>query len=239
MSRAASTERLEPGGAIVRGAVDSPGESLGRRFALLILIAGCVVVFRGAYEQIGNTIALWADAGVDRVVTAGWSIPATWFQSLNPLMVFVLTPFYVSRWNRQAAKGREASSAVKMATGAAIVGASYLAIAGVAAWSDAHHAKVSWVWLAGFIILMTSGELFILPVGLGLFGRLAPARLTATTVATWFLAGFFGNLLAGWIGGFWSVTPHAGFFAAVAGVALSAAALLVLLSGRARRLEQA
>jgi POT family proton-dependent oligopeptide transporter len=51
------------------------------------------------------------------------------------------------------------------------------------------------------------------------------------------LAGFFGNLLAGWIGGFWSVTPHAGFFAATAAVALAAAALLFLLDGRARRLE--
>jgi POT family proton-dependent oligopeptide transporter len=196
-----------------------------------------VVVFRGAYEQIGNTIALWADTGVERAVTAGWSIPATWFQSLNPLMVFLLTPLYVARWNRQAAKGKEASSVIKMATGAAIVAASYLIIAGVAAWSDAHHAKASWIWLAAFIVVMTSGELFILPVGLGLFGRLAPARLTATTIATWFLAGFFGNLLAGWIGGFWSVTPHAGFFAATAAVALAAAALLFLLDGRARRLE--
>ena len=220
-------------------AVDALKEPLSRRFALLILIAACVVVFRGAYEQIGNTIALWADTGVDRAVTAGWSIPATWFQSLNPLMVFLLTPLYVMRWNRQAAQGREASSVVKMATGAAIVGASYLMIAAVAAWSDVHHAKASWVWLAGFIVLMTSGELFILPVGLGLFGRLAPARLTATTIATWFLAGFFGNLLAGWIGGFWSATPHAGFFAVTAAVAFTAAVLLFLVSGRARRVEQA
>ena len=26
-----------------------------------------VTVFRGAYEQVGNTVALWADSGVDRV----------------------------------------------------------------------------------------------------------------------------------------------------------------------------
>ena len=33
--------------------------------------SGCrVVVFRGAYEQIGNTIALWADSGVDRARSA-------------------------------------------------------------------------------------------------------------------------------------------------------------------------
>ena len=213
-------------------------EPLARRFALLILIAACVVVFRGAYEQIGNTVALWTDTGVDRTV-GGWSIPATWFQSLNPLMVFLLTPIYVWRWNRQAATGCEASSVIKMATGAAIVAAAYLLVAGVAAYADLHHVRASWLWLAGFIILMTSGELFILPVGLGLFGRLAPANLTATTIATWFLAGFFGNLLAGWIGGFWTVIDHTGFFGAIGTVALVAAALLLIVSGRSRRVEMA
>ena len=32
-------------------------------------------------------------------------------------------------------------------------------------------------------------------VGLGLFGRLAPAQMTATMIAAWFLAAFAGNLL--------------------------------------------
>ena len=51
---------------------------------------------------------------------------------------------------------------------------------------------------------MTAGELYILPIGLGLFGRLAPAGFNATTIALWFLAAFFGNLLAGAFGTLWS-----------------------------------
>src|ERR1700723_589685 len=34
--------------------------------ALLFAIGLAVTVFRGAYEQVGNTVALWADSGVDR-----------------------------------------------------------------------------------------------------------------------------------------------------------------------------
>lgn len=216
-----------------------PREGVVRRFALLIAIAACVVVFRGAYEQIGNTISLWADAA-DRTVTTGFTIPAPWFQSLNPLMVFALTPAFVARWTRLAARDREASSVIKMVIGAAIIGLSYLIIAGVSWWTASHGGgKVSWLWLAFFITVMTAGELYILPVGLGLFGRLAPSGLTATTIATWFFAGVAGNLFAGWLGSLWTPLSHGVFFLVIGGVALAAAVLLRLLAPRARLVERA
>lgn len=216
----------------------APREGLVRRFALLIAIAACVVVFRGAYEQIGNTISLWADESVDRTVTAAFSIPVTWFQSLNPMMVFMLTPVFVSRWIRLAKREREPTSVIKMVIGASIIGLSYLMIAAVAWWSAQHGVKVSWLWLAFFIIVMTAGELYILPVGLGLFGRLAPKGLTATTIATWFFAGFAGNLFAGWLGTLWSAQPHGVFFIIIGGVALASAVLLRLLAPKARQVER-
>ena len=55
-----------------------------------------------AYEQSGNAMALWIDTGVDRS-RASFAIPATWFQSLNPLFVFLLTPLVVAYWNRDKA----------------------------------------------------------------------------------------------------------------------------------------
>ena len=58
-----------------------------------------VVVFRGAYEQIGNTVALWTDSAVDRSIGTR-TIPSTWFQSLNPLLVFVLTPILLLIWRK-------------------------------------------------------------------------------------------------------------------------------------------
>ncbi|CAM5597926.1 hypothetical protein STENM36S_02045 [Streptomyces tendae] len=73
--------------------------------------------------------------------------------------------------------------------------------------------RASWLWLAGWFVLMTTGELYILPVGLALFGRMAPEGFRATSIATWFFAGFSGNLLAGALGAFWSVLAHGWFFA--------------------------
>ena len=55
---------------------------------LLLGIGLAVTVFRGAYEQIGNTFALWMRDDVDRVI-GGVEIGAAMFFSLNPLLVMV------------------------------------------------------------------------------------------------------------------------------------------------------
>ena len=220
------------------GAEQTPDVDLLRRFAFLLGIAAIVVVFRGAYEQFGNTVALWADQSVDRSVTATLSIPVTWFQSLNPLLIFLLTPVLVMRWTRQARLGRELASGVKMSVGAAIVGLSYLFVAATALWSQHHAVRAGWPWLVLFLIAMTVGELYILPVGLGLFGRLAPKGLKATTIAVWFSAGVLGNLFAGWLGTLWSPLSHGLFFAIIGAVALTAALLFALLAPAVTSVEK-
>jgi proton-dependent oligopeptide transporter, POT family len=229
------------GSAALRATNSSPasGDGVLRRAVLLLSIMAAVMVFRGAYEQLGNTLALWIDQSIDRRLTASFSIPVTWFQSLNPLMVFALTPVFVARWTRMAAQQREPSSLLKMVIGAAVVGASYFMLAAVATWSQNHDGLVGWPWMAAVIILMTAGELYILPVGLGLFGRLAPAGLTATAIATWFFAGFIGNLFAGWLGTLWGPLSHGGFFVIIGSVALAAAGLLALLNPQVSALERA
>jgi POT family proton-dependent oligopeptide transporter len=215
----------------------APKEGVVARFALLIAIAACVVVFRGAYEQVGNTLSLMVESA-DRAVGNAFIIPVTWFQSLNPMMVFTLTPFLVTRWTRLAKFEREPSSVIKMVLGAAVIGLSYIALGAIAWWCAQQGIKVNWLWLAAFIVVMTAGELYILPVGLGLFGRLAPRGLNASTIATWFFAGFFGNIFAGWLGTFYTGPYQAWFFVIIGGVALAAALLLRLLAPRARQVER-
>jgi len=98
---------------------------------------------------------------------------------------------------------------------------SYLLLAAVSALSGGQLA--SWAWLALFFAVLTFGELFILPTGLGLFARLAPPHLGATTVAAWFLVIFTGSLSAGFVGTLWSRLAPAQFFTLLA--VLAAAAL--------------
>jgi POT family proton-dependent oligopeptide transporter len=206
-----------------------PPNSKGTLF-LLVGVAIAVTVFRGAYEQIGNTVALWAETGVDRRVGSA-VIPMTWFQALNPLLVFLMTPLLLSRWKRRT----EPVAMRKMAIGAMIVALAYSLLAGVAAWAGAGTA--SWIWLAGFFVVYTWGELHILPTGLGLFARLAPAGFAATTVAAWFLATFSGSLTAGAVGILWSRVHHAQFFVILAALAAGAAGMLLTMDRPSSRIE--
>ncbi|MEN3748413.1 peptide MFS transporter [Sphingomonas sp. HF-S3] len=194
-----------------------------RTFLVLVGVALSVTVFRGAYEQVGNTVALWADTGLDRGV-AGFLIPMTWFQSLNPLLVMLMTPPLLAWWRRRADEGRDTSPAKRMAVGAVVVAGAYFLLSAVA-WSDGGE-RSAWLWFVLFFAIFTFGELLVLPTGLGLFARLAPPRLGATTVAAWYLAIFTGSLSAGLVGTLWSHTDPARFFAMLGGIALVAAALL-------------
>jgi POT family proton-dependent oligopeptide transporter len=225
-------------GRVVRQAapVAASAHSYRSTFVLLFAIGLAVTVFRGAYEQVGNTVALWADVGVDRA-TPLITIPMTWFQSLNPLLVFLMTPLLLARWRRQADAGRQQSSMRKMAVGALIVAGAYLLLAIVA--SVAEPGRASWLWLVMFFALFTLGELYILPTGLGLFARLAPVGFDATTVAAWFLAIFSGSLAAGAVGTLWGSTTHARFFVLLTVTATLAAAILLALDRTTQRIEAA
>ena len=225
-------------GRVVRNAAPPSGTVRKHRstFVLLFAIGLAVTVFRGAYEQVGNTVALWADVGIDRT-TALITIPMTWFQSLNPLLVFMMTPLLLARWRRRADAGRQQSSMRKMALGALMVAAAYLLLAIVA--FEAEPGRAEWLWLVLFFVIFTLGELYILPTGLGLFARLAPVGFGATTVAAWFLAIFSGSMAAGAVGTLWGSITHARFFGLLTGIAMLAAAMLLALDRTAQRIETA
>ena len=214
-----------------------PRGRFDRQTVLVLLGIGLsVTVFRAAYEQVGNTVALWADTGVDRSA-GGWQIPMTWFQSLNPLFVMLMTPPLLAYWARRAARHGDASPARRMATGAAIVALAYLLLAALV-WVDAGQ-RAGWLWLVAFFAVFTLGELFILPTGLGLFARLAPLNLGATTVASWFLITFTGSLSAGLVGTLWSRMAPSAFFLMLAALAGVAAILLGSLTAAVDRAERA
>lgn len=197
----------------------------------LVVVAVLVIFFRIAYEQSGNTIALWVDQYTDRMVQVGtWSflVPATWFQSINPLLIFTLTPLIIVFWSRQAKRGREPATVSKMVIGCFVVVLAYLLMAGAAWLHNSTNAPVSWAWVTGYFVLLTIGELYVLPVGLSVVSRLAPVQTAAAMIGVWFLAKFAGSLLAGYLGTYWSSLDHTTFFAiGAASAALAGLALML------------
>ena len=184
-------------------------------------------LFWAAYEQQGNTIALWADDYTDRTINLWfWTaeIPTTWFQAFNPFMIFAFTPLVVALWARQAARGREPSTVIKMALGCAGCGAAYLIMAGAASFAGAGNA--SWLWLFTFSVVITTAELYLSPIGLSLVSKVAPVRYLSMMMGVWLATSFVGNFVAGYLGSFWSGMAKANFFLMIAAVAIAAGAVI-------------
>ncbi len=194
--------------------------------ALLVLVVP-TTFFWATYEQQGNTIALWADDYTDRTINLlFWSaeIPTTWFQAFNPFMIFAFTPFVIALWTWQAKRGAEPSTITKMALGCLGVTLANLIMA-VAAL-QAGGAKVSWLWLFGYFVVITIGELYISPIGLSLVSKIAPAKMLSMMMGVWLATSFTGNFIAGWLGSFWSTMDKAHFFLMIAAVAGLAGAVI-------------
>ncbi|MGA8156506.1 MAG: peptide MFS transporter [Rhodoplanes sp.] len=201
-----------------------------RAIGALILLGVPVILFWATYEQQGNTIALWADAHTDRSIgLLGWTveIPVTWFQAFNPFMIFAFTPFIVTLWAHQSRRGREPSTLTKMALGCFGVTAANVILAIGALQADVE--KASWLWLFAYFVVITIGELYLSPIGLSLVSKISPARTVSLMMGVWLATSFFGNLLAGVLGSYWSTMDKPTFFLMIAGIAAVAGAIIALL----------
>ena len=202
-----------------------PLDAAARRsiVALLFLFLP-VSLFWGIYEQQGNTIVLWASEFTDRRLF-GWDIPVTWFQALNPFMIFAFTPFIVSLWRRQGA--REPSTVVKMAIGCFLASLAYLVL--VVAASVSAGAQASLLWLFLYFVVLTVGELYLSPTSLSLVTKVAPASLLSMMMGVWLATSFVGGFLAGYLGAFWSSMTKDHFFLMLAAISAGAGLIIALL----------
>ena len=168
---------------------------------MLALIGLCLlnVVFWAVYEQQGNTMQTWADEKTIWPVIWVFQVPSTWFQSFNPLFIFLFAPLLDMFWIWQAKRGTEPSSVAKMAIGCFILGLSFIVMV-VGAAARAGSARDPGCGRSLCTLLLTVGELYLSPVGLSLVTKVAPARIVSLMMGMWFLSSFVGNILSGEIG---------------------------------------
>jgi proton-dependent oligopeptide transporter, POT family len=113
---------------------------------------------------------------------------------------------------------------MKMALGCAGCTAANLIMAVAAVYAGP--AKASWLWLFAYFVVITTGELYISPIGLSLVSKVAPVRHVAMMMGAWLGTNFVGNFLAGYLGSFWSSMGKPEFFLMIAAIALAAGAVI-------------
>ena len=164
-----------------------------RIFAILFLIA-LNPIFWGLFEQAGGSMNLFTDRFVDRA-----GVPASIFQSINPIYIILLAPFFAMLWVGLGKRGLEPSAPAKFGIALLQMGfANLVLVWGAAAMGIDVMVPVLFVFL--YYLFATTAELCLSPVGLSAMNRLAPSFMASLIMGAWFYMTAVGNFVAGKIG---------------------------------------
>jgi POT family proton-dependent oligopeptide transporter len=164
-----------------------------RIFAILFLIA-LNPIFWGLFEQAGGSMNLFTDRFVDRA-----GVPASIFQSINPIYIILLAPFFAALWVSLGRRGLEPSAPAKFGIALLQMGfANLVLVWGAMAVGIDVMVPVLFVFL--YYLFATTAELCLSPVGLSAMNRLAPSFMASLIMGAWFYMTAVGNFVAGKIG---------------------------------------
>jgi len=152
------------------------------------------------------------------------------FQSVNPLWVIILTPLLVLFFTALRRRGREPSTATKIAWGLFISALSTLVMVWAVHICSNGQVKASPWWLVAGYGVITVGELLLSPMGLSLVSKVSPARLTALMMGGWFLSTSIGNKLSGILASLWDrYDDKADFFLVNFGLLMGATLVMFVM----------
>ena len=173
-----------------------------KRIAVIAILFLFAAIFWSAFEQAPTSLNLFARDFTDRMIGT-FEIPATWFQSVNSMFIFLLAPFFAALWVKMGQRGSELSSPAKFALGLFFAGIGFVLMifAANSVVSSNGAIKVSPFWLVGSYFFQTVGELCLSPVGLSSMTKLSPRKYVGQMMGIWFLASAVGNLIGGLVGG--------------------------------------
>lgn len=199
-------------------AFTSPKPERERMFVVIILIFSSIL-FWAFFEQAGTSINLFTDRNVDRslpLVVDGWyqgikpmmpqivltqmppdlvSIPASAFQSLNPMFIVLFGPVFAALWSTLGARNLEPSTPMKFALGLAQLGLGFAILVLGASLAQASGMTNVWFLVFGYL-LHTTGELCTSPVGLSMVTKLSPPKSVGLVMGAWFLSSSFAHFAA-------------------------------------------
>lgn len=182
--------------------IKANAKEIRQRIYALLAVFGIVIFFWFSFHQNGLTLTMFAKD----YTFLGGSIftSAEIFQSINPILVVLLTPIIIFVFSRLAKKGKEPSTPMKIGIGMGIAALAFVVMAlgsiGLPLLKDVtaqggldDSLRVTpWLLFATYFIL-TVAELFISPLGLSFVSKVAPAHMQGLMQGGWLAATAVGN----------------------------------------------
>lgn len=194
------------------------------RITVIIIMAVFTIFFWAAFEQAGGLMNIYADQKVDRMVL-GFEVPTTWFQSLNPAFVVLLSPLFAAIWLALGRRGKEPSTPIKFALALLFVASGFVLMV-LAAQQSNGGGKANMWFLVGAYFFHSMGELCLSPVGLSMVTKLAPMRMASLMMGVWFFSNAISDGLSGLIGSFSATLGELQVFGGLVALTTTAAVAL-------------
>ncbi|CAH0536530.1 peptide MFS transporter [Vibrio marisflavi] len=174
----------------------------------IVLFMAFGTLFWAFDQQGGSSINLFIERIVNKHLFS-WTIPASFYQSINPFAVIVGGVFVAWAWKLLARFNIKPKTLSKLGTGFLFLTAGFLLI-NISSRLAMQTGHTSMLWVTIGLGLIGVAELFIDPVALAAITRLNPANSTGTLAGIYMLAsGSIANYLAAWIASASSVeTAH-------------------------------
>lgn len=205
------------------------------RLTVIVIMMLFNIFFWAGFEQAGSSISLYTDRYINRHIGfMDWTVPTSWFQSVNPLFIVLLGPIFTFLWTALGNKNKEPNSIIKMGMGMILLGVGFFLMIGAAMERGGDNAdvavKANLMWLVGTYLIHTMGELCLSPVGLSLVTKLAPLRLGSLMMGVWFLSSFVANFLSGYLVQFFGKFGAMNIFAIISAIVIVLGLIVVALN---------
>ncbi|MGA9852449.1 MAG: oligopeptide:H+ symporter [Gammaproteobacteria bacterium] len=174
-------------------------------WAIIILTAETMLFFI-FYQQMSTSLTLFALRNVDlgiHILGLHYSVPAGQVQALNPIWIFILSPFLAWFYNHLSRGRGDFHIASKFAIGFVVLSLGFF-IYGVSGLF-AVDGKVGFGWMIGGYGLQSLGELLISGLGLAMVSRYVGPKLRGFIMGSWFLAVGIAQYLGGFVATYASV----------------------------------
>ncbi|OLP65647.1 Di-/tripeptide transporter [Bacillus pumilus] len=184
------------------------------------------VMFWAIQEQGSNILATYADQRTN-LDFFGITLASSWFQSLNPIFIVLLSPVFAWLWIRLGQK--QPSTPIKFSLGLLFAGLSFIIMI-IPAYLSGPNTLVSPLWLVLSFFLVVIGELCLSPVGLSATTKLAPAAFSAQTMSLWFLSNAMAQAINAQVVKLFDKVPETVYFGIIGMIAIMLCVVMLVIS---------
>ncbi|MCX4096177.1 peptide MFS transporter [Nocardia sp. alder85J] len=183
-------------------------------------------LFWSLFQQIFTVLTVYSDQRMNWTLF-GWTAPASWIGSAEPIWVIALSPIFAALWTRLAE--RAPTTPHTFAYGVIGMGAAFLLFVPLTAFEG----KTVPAWLVCLILAAFAiSELLLSPIGLAVTTQLAPAAYRAQMMALYFLSVGIGTAMSGVLAHYYSRDHEIAYFGLTGIITIAVGIVVYFLAPR-------